>query len=149
MRVAAVLMLAFVAAASTASAASVEELFQQFGLFGVWAPNCAQEVGPGNPYVRIAMPNPGQVIEEHDLGPSYAINRYDLISAERLSEDDLAVDVMFSSGNSEGERQRLVFRVHKGTRRTMFNQPDGGDVRVKEGIVLARGSKTPVLNKCE
>jgi len=42
-----------------------------------------------------------------------------------------------------------VFRVREGTRRTLFNQPDGGAVRVKDGIALAHGSKTPVLNKCD
>ena len=42
-----------------------------------------------------------------------------------------------------------MFLVRKNTRRTMFNQPDGGDVRVKDGIVLASGGKTPVLKKCE
>jgi hypothetical protein len=31
----------------------------------------------------------------------------------------------------------------------MFNQGDGGTVRVKDGIALARGSKTPLLRKCE
>jgi hypothetical protein len=31
----------------------------------------------------------------------------------------------------------------------MFNQTDGGTVRVKDGIALARGSKTPLLRKYE
>ena len=31
----------------------------------------------------------------------------------------------------------------------MFNQPEGGAVRVKDGIALARGGKTPVLRKCD
>jgi hypothetical protein len=30
----------------------------------------------------------------------------------------------------------------------MFNQADGGSVRVRDGIALARGSKTPLLHKC-
>jgi hypothetical protein len=47
------------------------------------------------------------------------------------------------------ERQKLVFLVRDNTRRTMFNEGDGGTVRVKDGIALARGSKTPLLRKCE
>jgi hypothetical protein len=31
----------------------------------------------------------------------------------------------------------------------MFNQTDGGPVRVKDGIAVARGSKTPLLRKCD
>jgi len=30
----------------------------------------------------------------------------------------------------------------------MFNQPDGGEVRVKDGVALAHGVRTPVLRKC-
>ena len=45
--------------------------------------------------------------------------------------------------------ERLIFLMRGQTRRTIFNQPDGGAVRVKDGIALAGGSKTPVLNKCD
>jgi len=31
----------------------------------------------------------------------------------------------------------------------MFNQTSGGTVRVKDGIALARGTKTPLLRRCE
>ncbi len=72
-----------------------------------------------------------------------------MVSAERLSAEQLAVAVIFQPGTETEERQNLVFRVREGTRRTLFNQPDGGAVRVKDGIALAHGSKTPVLNKCE
>jgi hypothetical protein len=71
------------------------------------------------------------------------------VSAERLSADELAVEGIFQPGTETEERERLVFLVRKDTRRTMFNQPEGGPVRVKDGVVLARGSKTPVLNKCD
>ena len=88
-------------------------------------------------------------MESHDLGPDYTVNRYSMLSAERLSADELSVEVIFQPGTEAEERQKLVFLVRKDTRRTMFNQPDGGAVRVKDGIVLARGTKTPVLKKCE
>ncbi len=72
-----------------------------------------------------------------------------MLSAERLSADELSVEVIFQPGTETEERQKLVFLVRKDTRRTMFNQPDNGPVRVKDGIVLARGAKTPILNKCD
>ena len=59
------------------------------------------------------------------------------------------MEVIFQPGTETEERQKLVFQVRKDTRRTMFNQPDNGPVRVKDGVVLARAAKTPVLNKCE
>jgi hypothetical protein len=30
----------------------------------------------------------------------------------------------------------------------MFNQPEDGEVRVKDGIALAHGTRTPLLRKC-
>jgi hypothetical protein len=143
-----VAVLVFVGATS-AAAAPVDTLFQEFGLFGTWAPDCTQAATPANPRVSITVPSPGLVQEEHNLGPNYAVNHYSMLSAERLSPDELSVEVIFQPGTETEERQKLVFRVRKDTRRTMFNQPDNGPVRVKDGIVLARGAKTPVLNKCE
>ena len=31
----------------------------------------------------------------------------------------------------------------------MFNQPEGGAVRVKDGIAIGHGVKTPLLRKCD
>ncbi len=143
-----VAVLVFVAATS-AAAAPVDTLFQEFGLFGTWAPDCKQPATPANPHVSITIPSPGLVREEHDLGPNYTVNHYSMLSAERLSADELSVEVIFQPGTETEEHQKLVFQVRKDTRRTMFNQPQDGPVRVKDGIVLARGAKTPVLNKCE
>jgi hypothetical protein len=135
--------------ATSAAAAPVDTLFQEFGLFGTWAPDCTQPATPANPHVSITLPSPGLVQEEHNLGPKYTLNHYSILSAERVSPDELSVEVIFQPGTEVEERQKLVFRVRNDTRRTMFNQPDDGPVRVKDGIVLARGAKTPVLNKCE
>jgi len=150
MRVAAVLVLAAATAMpAAAQTAPVDVLFQQFGLFGTWASDCRQPTSPANPHVSITTPSPGLVSESHDLGPDYTVNRYSMVSAERLSAEQLVVAVIFQPGTDDEERQKLVFLVRKGTRRTLFNQPDGGAVRVQDGIALAHGSKTPVLNKCD
>ena len=128
---------------------SIEEVFQQFGLLGDWAADCKQPASPANPHVSITAPSPGLVLENHDLGPDYATNRYSVLSAERLSATQLAVEVIFQPGREDEERQKLIFLIHGHTRRTLFNQPDGGAVRVKDGIALAHGTKTPLLRKCE
>jgi hypothetical protein len=151
MRIAAVLVLAFVtvtpAAADTAP--SIEELFNEFGLFGTWAANCQGPATPGNPRVTISMPTAGVVLEDHDLGADYALNRYSVLAARRITAERLSVNVIFQPGSAGEERQKLEFLVRDGNRRTLFNQSDGGPVRVKGGIALARHTKTPVLRKCE
>lgn len=131
-----------------AATAAVEDVFKQFGLFGDWALDCAKNATPDNPHVRVTMPSPGLVLEEHDLGPNYAVNRYSVLAAESVSPTQVSVRVIFQPGAAGEERQTLVFDMRGGTRRTLFNQAEGGPVRVKDGIALARGSKTPTLKKC-
>jgi hypothetical protein len=90
----------------------------------------------------------GLVLEDHDLGPEFAVNRYSVLSAERVSPTSVSVSVIFQPGTEAEERQKLIFAVRDNTRRTLFNQADGGAVRVRDGIAVARGSKTPLLQKC-
>ena len=147
MRLVAVLVASFILF-NEAYAASVEELFQQFGLFGSWATECNKPATPGNPHVSITMPSTGLVLEDHNLGPDFTVNRYRVLSAERVSATSLSVDVIFQPGTEIEERQKLVFSVRDHTRRTLFNQTDGGAIRVKDGVALARGKRTPLLQKC-
>lgn len=153
MRIVAAFVVAVLAANAVAlpaaAEASVEELFNESGLFGIWATDCKLPATPGNPHVNIVMPSPGIVFEEHDLGSDFAVNRYSVLSAKRVSANRLAVEVIFQPGGDNEERQKLEFQIGKATRRTMFNQTEGGDVRVKNGVALAHGIKTPLLKKCE
>jgi hypothetical protein len=151
MRLAAVMALlaALAVPAAARAAASVEDLFQQFGLFGSWAPDCAVAASPENPYVSITKPDAGQVLEDQDLGPGATVNHYRMMSAKRLSAERLSVEVIFQPGQETEERERLIFRVHRGTRRTLFNQPAGGAVLVENGLARVNGHKTPLLHKCD
>jgi hypothetical protein len=130
------------------AAASVEEVFKEFGLFGNWATDCDGAASPTNAHVSITTPSAGLVLEDHNLGSEYAVNRYSVISAEPESPTTLSVQVIFQPGTEVEERQKLVFLVRDNTRRTIYNQTDGGAVRVKDGIALGRGRKTPLLRKC-
>jgi ribosomal protein S28E/S33 len=89
------------------------------------------------------------VLERHDLGADRVINRYSVLSAARLSKTQVSLQVIFRPGGEGEERQRLVLVVRDGTRRTMFNQVDDGPVRVKDGVALKFGLRTPLLRKCE
>jgi hypothetical protein len=126
----------------------VERVFASFGMFGTWAADCGRPPTPDNPRVTVTAPGGGVVLEVTDLGPGYATNRYSALSARRLSPDRLEVNVIFRPGAPGEERQTLIFLVRNGTRRTLFNRVQGGDIRVRDGVMLARGVKTPVLKKC-
>ena len=151
MRIAAVFLFALAAISPAAAAPqpTVEELFNEFALFGTWAADCKSPAAPDNPHVSIGMPTAGVVLEDHDLGTDYARNRYSVLAARKVTADRLSVEVIFQPGTDGEERQKLEFLVRGATRRTLFNQTDGGVVRVKGGIALARGTRTPLLRKCE
>jgi hypothetical protein len=149
MRAAASVLFATLVASSVQASSPVEEQFKAFDLFGTWAAQCDQPATPGNPHVSITMPNEGTVLEEHDLGTQSERNIYSVLSASRMAPARLSVEVIFRPGAQNEERQKLVFLIRNGTRRTMFNQPDGGEVRVKDGVALAHRIRTPVLKKCD
>ena len=128
---------------------SVEELFNAFGLFGRWANTCAAPATPDNPYVTIKTPTTGLVLEDHDLGPDYTVNRYSVVAAQKVGPERLSVEVIFQPGAEGEERQTLEFLVRGATRRTMFNRTADGTVRVKGGIAVAMGTRTQLLRKCE
>ena len=149
MRVIAVLLLAAAISIPAEAALSTEQLFNSFGLFGTWAVDCKREAASDNPHVSVTMPGPGLILEDHDLGGDNVVNRYSVLSAEKVSDTRIAVQVIFQPGKETEERQRLVLAVHDGTRRTLFTQPLDGPVRVSDGVVAAYGVATPLLRKCE
>jgi hypothetical protein len=149
MGLAALALMAAIIMPAVARAESVDELFHAFWLFGTWAPDCKSAASPKNPRVRITMSDKGQLLEDHDLGSGVAVNHYRMLSAKLLSDETISVDAIFQPGQAAEEHDHLMFRIYGGTRRTMFNQLDGGEVRVKDGIVLSNESKTPLLHKCD
>lgn len=146
---AAAVFLALVSALPAAAAPSIDDLFQRLGLFGTWASDCAGKASVANPHVTIRAVAPGVILEDHDLGPDHVVNRYSILSAEQLSATQVAVQVIFQPGKEDEERQKLVWSVHGSTLRTLFNQPQGGPVRVKDGVAVGYGIETPLLKKCE
>lgn len=149
----AVLLLSLAASLPAAAAAPTgpppEQVFQSFGLFGTWASDCSAEPSPDNPYVRISQPAPGIILEDNDIGPNNVINRYSILSAEKLSDTRVSVNVIFRPGKQDEQRQTLIWAVHNGTLRTMFNRSNDGPARVKDGVAVRYGVKTPLLSKCK
>src|ERR1700751_685461 len=96
---------------SGAGATTAEDVFQKFGLFGTWAADCDKPATPANPRVIITMPSAGLVLEDHNLGPDFAVNHYSVLSAEQVSTTSISVDVIFQPGTEVEERQKLVFAV--------------------------------------
>jgi hypothetical protein len=138
----------FAASAAARPSSAVRE-FGHFNLFGTWAPNCSEAPSPDNPRVTVSRVEQGRVLEQHDFGPDYETNRYVVVTARRIGRDRLAVEAMFEQGDAEPQRQRIILRVERHRRRTLFNGSEGEPPRVKDGIAVAAGTPTPLLVKCE
>jgi len=131
---------------------TAEPVFRDLNLLGNWALNCATPASPQNPHVATTAPGDGRVVETHDVGPEYASNLYHFVAARRLDKDSVEARVVFRPGLEGEEPQTLVMRVGKDargieTRRTIYNRGDDG-VRVRNGVALRSGLKTPVLRRC-
>ena len=127
----------------------VVDLFHTLGLFGTFAPDCSRPPAPSNPHVSVSQQTGGLVIEAHNVGAAYAANLYSVRAARRLGPNRLEIKVVFVPGTQAEEFQTLELLVGKGTRRTMLNRVDDGPVRVRRGVAVANGSKTPLLKKCD
>lgn len=127
---------------------AVVDLLQSYDLFGTFARDCDRAAAPKNPHVRVTAETGGLVIETHDFGLDSSANIYSVREARRVAADRLELKVVFVPGTLSEEFQTLELMVGKGTRRTMFNRVDNGPVRVRHGIAVANGSKTPLLKKC-
>lgn len=148
MRVMVILSLTFLA--TTAWADSTTDLFRQFDLLGEWAVQCGAAASPDNPHVSTTLVGPDVVVETHNLGTEYAVNTYSILSAKRLDDHRLEVEVIFQPGKNGEARQQLVFQVRGDTRRTIYNKPDEAKKPlVNNGVVLANGIKMPLLKKCQ
>jgi hypothetical protein len=126
----------------------VVDLLRAHDLFGTFARDCGRPAAPNNPHVRVTQETGGLVIETHDFGLDSSANIYSVRAARRIAADRLELKVVFVPGSLSEEFQTLELMVGKGTRRTMFNRVDNGPVRVRQGVAVANGSKTPLLKKC-
>lgn len=137
-----------VAAEAITTEAGVVDLFYAFGLFGTFAADCGRPAAPNNPHVSVTRESADLVIETHFVGDQYAANHYSVRSARRLAAHRLEIKVVFVPGTQAAQYQTLEIVVGKGTRRTVFNRVDDGEIRVRRGVAVANGSKTPLLKKC-
>ncbi len=127
---------------------SVAGLFKEYGLIGEWAIDCKANASPSNPHVEVSTDDAGNVVERHDLGPDYRVNAYRMLAAHRVSPTRVSVEALFEPGDDTKQRQDLTFSVRDGTRQTVFTKIENGPVRVKDGVAVGYGVKTPRLRKC-
>jgi hypothetical protein len=126
---------------------SAAEVFAHYRLFGEWAVDCAADASPSNPHVTVTR-DAGGIVETHDLGQGYAMNRYSISEARAVSPTRVALKASFQADDRAAQPQELVVSVRGETRRTLFTKVEGGPVRVRHGRVVGYRLATPRLRKC-
>jgi len=142
MRVASIVAL-FLFTAPAAEAASVREVFEQYGLLGTFAIDCARPVSPENHYMQFRALDGGRVQIELMVGPQQRQYAYVIDRAEARGPNGIATSMA-----NEQQRLNLLYRVEGRRLRTMESAREGGATIVASGLLTASKMPTPWLNRC-
>jgi hypothetical protein len=138
---AAVLWMPAPATAQTAAAVALEEI----GFFGNWAIQCGQPAGPRNILRSAYVAANGEPGFAETVAPDVPANTYRVLSATRDGTNQIVLDVELN--DDARQRLRMVF---DGKRiRTLTNEMPDGKVLVEHGAIVATGTRTPWLTRCD
>jgi hypothetical protein len=91
MKKAAIGAIFFLLSATVAGAQSARNAVLRFGLFGTWAPSCSEQPAPGNSHTIFSVTSLGATRVQNDFGNDYDDMIYDIVAADRISVDRLAL----------------------------------------------------------
>lgn len=133
----------------TAQAQSVRQVFQEFGLIGVWARACdlPPSVEGGNSHVIYALAS-GRgdgVMLTYDNGPGYNASVYSILSAERAGRDRLT----YLEERLHDKKRVTVTVLKNDNEISLWSSvlPDG-TVLVRDGRHTANGAANPRQVRC-
>src|SRR3954467_9028723 len=131
----------------SAQAQSVRQVFQEFGLIGVWASACGQPASSdgGNVYAIYALAAKDGVMLTYDNGPKHRASVYDILSAKRVSANRLT----YVEERLQDKARVPVTVLKKGEQISVWSSvlPDG-KVLVQNGRQVASGSTNPPRGRC-
>jgi hypothetical protein len=132
----------------SAQAQSVEQVFQNFGLIGVWASACdlPSQLESGNSRAIYALSSSDGVMLTYDYGTKYAPAVYTIVSAQQVGRDRLTyVEERVKN------KARVNVTLHKANDRiTVISSvaQEGGKVFVENGKIISNGQPAPSQTRC-
>ena len=132
----------------SAQAQSVEQVFQNFGLIGVWANACNQpaQLESGNSRAIYARSSSDGVMLTYDNGVKHAPSVYTIVSAQQMGHDRVSyVEERVQN------KARVKIILHKANDRiTVISSvaQDGGKVYVENGKDVSNGRPAPSQTRC-
>jgi phage baseplate assembly protein gpV len=142
-------ILAVLLAALPASAQveSIQQIFEKFGLIGVWSPACGDAMAaPGETSEAIyALSHSDGVILTYDNGAGHRPSSYRILSARLETKDRMAYE---EERLSDQARATVTLVKVKGAISVLSSVKADGTVLVQGGRVLANGQPTPRRARC-
>jgi hypothetical protein len=131
----------------SAQAQSVQQLFENFGLIGVWASACNQppSLEAGNSHSIYALSSSADVMLTYDYGPKHRSSVYTIVSARQTGRDRLSY--VEERLNDKSRATVTVLKV-KGALSVVSSVGQNGKVFVENGKILANGQPTPQQRRC-
>lgn len=129
------------ALAQTAAAAALEEI----GFYGNWAIQCGQPAGPRNILRSAYVSAKGEPGFAETVASDLPANTYRVLDAIRDGTNQIVLDVELN----DNARQRLRMVFDDKRIRTLNNETPDGKMLVENGAVVATGTRTPWLTRCD
>jgi hypothetical protein len=130
----------------SAQAQSVEQVFQNFGLIGVWGIACNQPLESGNGRAIYARSKSDGVMVTYDYGTKHPAAVYTIVSAQQEGRDRIAY---VEERLQNKARVRII--LHKANDKiTVISSvaQDDGKVYVENGTIAANGRPSPSQTRC-
>lgn len=135
-------------AQNSAQAQSVRQVFQEFGLIGIWAPSCDRPANfdDGNAQMIFALSRSNGVMLTYDNGPKHNAMAYTILSAARSGPNHLT----YTAQRLQDQKQATVTVQKVGNEMSVLSSvlPDG-TVLVRDGRRTASGIANPRQIRCE
>ena len=131
----------------SAQAQTVEQVFQNFGLIGVWASACdlPADVASGNSRAIYAVSSSDGIMLTYDYGTKYAPAVFAIVSAQQVAHDRLTY---------VEERVRTKARVNitlqkvKDRITVVSSVAQDGKVFIENGRIVSTGQPAPAHARC-
>ena len=124
---------------------SAAAALRDFGLLGPWAPDCGEAPSPLHPHAIYAAEPSGRISMSYEPGATAPRSVYAILSAERISDDELLLQEEWLHDHS---RLEVTLRKFRGKVKVWLSRDADGKILVRAGTVLATGYVSPWMTRC-
>jgi hypothetical protein len=132
---------------ATGQTESVQQVLENFGLIGIWAPACGEPMNAAtdNSEAIYALSHSDGVILTYDYGAAHRPSTYRILSARQETAGRLAY---VEERLADKTRATVTVIKAKGAINVTTSVNENGRVLVQDGRIVANGQETPRRTRC-